>query len=196
MKKRKIPILLVLGVALILSGLALMMVLQIQAQQGAAKSQNIVAKMKELLPERSQGTPGLSPNTQMPILNIDGTDYVAMVQISGFGITLPVADRWSADKLADGPARFCGSAYNHTLVIGGTDHEKQFGFCGKIGHGAVITLTDMTGAVFSYTVAKVERSAKAEQAWLADTEYDLTLYCRDTYSMEYIAVRCNYRANG
>jgi sortase (surface protein transpeptidase) len=196
MKKRKIPILLILGIVLILSSLTMVIVLQLQAQQGVAKSQKVMAKMEELLPERSRGTPGLYSNTQMPVLNIEGTDYVSMLQVPGFDVALPVADHWNPDRLAEGPARFCGSAYDHTLVIGGTDYEKQLAFCGRIENGAVITLTDMTGAEFFYTVAKVERSTKAEQGWLADPEYDMTLFCRATYSMEYIAVRCNYRANG
>ena len=87
-------------------------------------------------------------------------------------------------------SRFAGSAYDGTLVIGGPDHPKQFGFCDQIDPGAAITLTDMTGGQLSYTVVRVDRREQADAGWLQDPEYDLTLFCRDTLSMTCIAVRC------
>lgn len=192
MKKHKFPFLPALGALLILVSLTLMIAFQIRVHVGSAKSQEVVAKMNELLPERSAGIPEIYPNFNMPILEIDGTDYVAMLEIPAFNITLPVADKWNKDKLFNSPARFYGSAYDHTLVIGGADNVQQFSFCDKIDHETVVTVIDMTGAQFSYTVRRVDRSQKAESKWLLNTDYDLTLFCRDTYSMEYIAVRCDY----
>ena len=76
------------------------------------------------------------------------------------------------------------------MVIGGADDPRQFGFCDEIDLGVTVTVTDMTGAEFTYTVSRVDRSSSAEASWLTDAQHDLTLFCRDQYSMEYLAVRC------
>ena len=54
----------------------------------------------------------------------------------------------------------------------------------------VVNVTDMTGAKFAYQVSRIDRAGDADTRWLSHGDFDLTLYCRDTYSMEYIAVRC------
>lgn len=192
MKKHRFPILLILGAALIFVSLALIAVSQIRAHIGSVRSQETVLKMGELLPERSEGIPGVYPNSNMPILEIDGVDYVAMLEIPSLNIALPVADKWNPDKLFKAPARFSGSCYAHNLVIGGEDYAHQFSFCDKIDTGTHIVVTDMTGTQFSYTVSRVDRSKNAASQWLINTDYDLTLFCQDIYSMEYIAVRCNF----
>lgn len=190
MKKHKFPLLVVLGICLILISVFLLLFFQIRLHLGVQHSHRILSQMNEILPERTQGVLGTYPNSAMPVLEIDGVDYVATVEIPSFGITLPVADPWDSDKLYRSPARFFGSAYDGTLIVGGVDHSRQFGFCDKIQHGATIIVTDLTGAQFTYTVSRVDRAKHAETQWLKTTDYDLTLFCHDVYSMEYIAVRC------
>ena len=192
MRKHKFPIVLTLGIVLVVVSLLMIVAFQVRNHIGAKKTQTTLAQMEQLLPERSKGTPGEYPNANMPVLQIGGMDYVALLEIPAFGISLPVADEWDTDKLFYSPARFSGSAYDHSLVIGGTDASHQFAFCDKIENGTRITITDMTGSQFTYEVTSVDRAKNAESVWLQDPEYHLTLYCRDTYSMEYIAVRCNF----
>jgi len=190
MKKRAFPLLLVLGACLILISLSLVITLQIRMHKGAQQSQRILSQMDEILPEQTAGILGVYPDSGMPILEIDGVDYVALLDIPSVGVTLPVADKWDSLQLFLSPARFFGSAYHRSLIIGGADDPRQFGFCDKIEHGARVLLTDMTGSQFTYTVSGVERAKHAETQWLMDADCDLTLFCHDVYSMEYIAVRC------
>lgn len=192
MKKRKFPIALVLGVSLVAISFLLIVGLQIRTHIGANESRKVVMRMNELLPERTVGVPGISPNPNMPVLEINDVDYVALMEIPSLNLTLPVADAWNSQKLYSSPARFYGSCYDHSLVIGGVDNAHQFSFCDKIDNGTVIIVTDMTGTQFSYTVSRVDRSKSAESNWLINRDYDLTLFCRDTYSMEYVAVRCSF----
>ena len=192
MKKRKFPIALILGAALLLVSLALVAIMHIRVHTGAKSCGEILAKMDSLLPERSAGVPDTYTIANMPVMEIDGNDYAALLRIPSLDVALPVADEWNSGKLHNCPARFWGSAYNGTLVIGGADSSYQFSFCDKIDNGTTVTVTDMTGAEFNYTVARVDRSKNAEGEWLRSEEHDLTLFCRDTYSMEYIAVRCSF----
>jgi sortase A len=190
MKKRKIPLLPVLGICLILASVLLVLIFQTRMHRGAQHSQKILSRMEQLLPERTPGVPGIYPASGMPVLELENVDYVAMLEVPAFGVALPVTDHWDSSELSHSPSRFFGSAYDNTLIIGGADDPRQFGFCDKIELGAQITVTDMTGAQFTYTVSGADRAKHAEPQWLMDAECDLTLFCRDIYSMEYIAVRC------
>ena len=188
--KQKKTFLFVLGICFILASICLMLFFAIQTYLGTQKSQNIVSRMEALLPDRTPGVPGAYLNSGMPVLEIDGVDYVAMLEVPAFGLTLPVADQWDSKNMHLTPCRFSGSAYDNTLVIGGAESQGQFSFCDKIDNGAVITVTDMTGVRFTYTVFRVDRAKHAEIQWLLSADYDLTLFCRDAYSLDYIAVRC------
>ena len=188
--KRRIPFLLILGTCLIVFSLCCVVVVQLQQHIGAKKCQEVVMEMNKLLPDRTSGVPGVYSDSVMPVLEINGADYVALLEIPSQGVVLPVADQWNSMGLSNSPARFSGSAYDKSLVIGGVDHPRQFGFCDEIEHDAVLNITDMTGAQFSYIVSRIDRSKHAQTQWLQNEEYDLTLFCRSAYSMEYIAVRC------
>ncbi len=190
MKKQKLSPLLMVGIVLILCGLCLALFFGIRTYVGNEKRQEILSQMEKLLPEKTAGIPGQYPNPNMPALELDGADYVAVLEIPTFDVHLPVADTWDTGKLYLSPARFTGSVYDNTLVIGGADQTHQFAFCDKISHGTPVTVTDMTGAVFTYHVTYVDRAKHAESAWLMQDKYHLTLFCHDVYSMEYIAVRC------
>lgn len=190
MLKRKTTLLLILGIGLIAISLCFILAGLIRSHVGNRNCQKVVARMEEILPERAPGTPGLYPDTGMPTLEIDGVDYVAMLEIPSAGVKLPIANDWNASKLFRSPALFSGSAYNHALIIGGADQSKQFGFCSQIDQGALVTVTDMTGAQFTYRVSRVDRGKHADVQWLSGA--DLTLFCRDSFSMNYIAVRCVY----
>jgi len=187
---RRIPFLLILGTCLILLSLCCVIVVQLQQHIGAKKCQEVVMEMNKLLPDRTPGVSGEYLDSVMPVLEINGADYVALLEIPAQGVVLPVSDQWNSMGLSNSPARFSGSAYDKSLVIGGVDHPRQFGFCDEIEHDAVLNITDMTGAQFSYIVSRIDRSKHAQTQWLQNEEYDLTLFCRSAYSMEYIAVRC------
>ena len=192
MKKGKFPIVLILGICLVVISFSLIVGIQIRTHLGANESQKVVTRMNELLSERIEGVPGTYPNLNMPILEINDIDYVALIEIPSLNLSLPVADVWNSKKLYNSPARFYGSCYDHSLVIGGADNSYQFSFCDKIDNGTVIIVTDMTGTQFFYTVSRVDRSKSAESNWLISRDYDLTLFCRDALSMEYVAVRCSF----
>jgi len=190
MNKRKIPVLLILGIALVLLSLGAVLTFQLQMAAVTDRCEAVAAQMAQLLPERRVTTSQFCPDTAMPVLQIDGEDYAALLELPAFGLALPVADRWQGGDVIAAPSRFWGSAYTDTLVVGGKDHPGQFDFCSKIELGTVVTVTDMTGQRFTYSVARVDRAQTAESSWLLAEEFALTLFCRDTYSMQYIAVRC------
>ena len=192
MKHKKGILPLLLGSALILAGLCLLLFFHFRGYRGDKQIASVVSQMETLLPEPSKGTPGLSADSRMPILEIDNRDYVALVEIPAYEIKLPVADLWDSQALHTAPARFHGSAYDGSLVIGGADRDGQFAFCSQVDLDAAVIVTDMTGVQYTYRVSRVDRADEASAQWLMAGEFDLTLYCRDATSLEYVAVRCTY----
>jgi len=186
MKKRvSLPIL--LGVLLIAVGLCLLVTHGLRQLAVQDSADRLVARLDGLLPPGTPGMIGMHSEPAMPVLQVEGTDCVALLEIPAFALRLPVTDAWHTDGL---PARFSGSVYDGTLVIGGTDHPGQFDFCARIENGEMVVITDMTGAQFTYTVARVDRAQHAEAGWLSQPDFALTLFCRDAQTLEYIAVRC------
>ena len=188
--KRKLSLPMILGLLLVVAALGIGAFFGVRTVLGNRKSQSVAAQLETLLPERTQGVPGTYLHTDMPVLEVQGTDYVAMLQVPDFNVKLPVSDVWDQKNLYATPSRFCGSAYDGTMVIGGGNDLQKFSFCNKIDIGATVIITDMTGAEFTYTVVTVDRAKHAESQWLSQEGSDLTLFCQDIMSLEYIAVRC------
>ena len=174
---------------LILFGVALLAVSLLRGYAGAGQNQRILARLDTILTEKNMGIPGSDPETPMPVIQLEGQDYVAVVEIPDHCVLLPVLDRWDPGKIPMCPARFYGSTNAQTLVIGGADDPRQFGFCDQIELGQEVIITDMTGTRFSYTVTAVDRADHADADWLTERA-SLTLFCREQYAAQYIAVRC------
>jgi sortase A len=176
-----------LGVILILTSVVLLLVPALRQKQ----TNRILTQLEQRIPQRTTGYEGIYADPAMPALELDGTDYVGVLDLPGYGIQLPVAGVWDTGKLGAHPCLFWGSAYDGTLVIGGNADKGQLDCCGKVNLGDRIRFTDMTGAQFDYAVAWVDRSDDAEASWLMKEENDLTIFTRDPYSLQYIAVRCD-----
>lgn len=189
--KKRVPIALILGCCLLICSFCLFAFAQIRIYRALVKAEDVVRKIEELLPKRIGGVAGSVSDSAMPVLEMGKEDYIALVEVPGFGVTLPVCSSWDVGKLSGSPCRFWGSVYDNSLVIGGSDQKGQFDFCDRINPGAVITVTALNGEEFKYQVARVDRAKHAKAEWLMEETYDLTLFVRAAYSLEYIAVRCS-----
>ena len=178
------------GCVLIASGLVSLFLLQMYTKKAEEKNIEIVRIIEDILGDHREGTKDLEREAEMPALQIQGNDFIALLEIPAHGLKLPVYKTWHKGKVLSYPCRFYGSAYDGTLIVGGYDRPGQFVFFDRIRDGAVVTVTDMTGNVFSYTVERVQRSDFAQAEILMDEKSDLTLFVRDAQSLEYIFLRC------
>ncbi|MBE6707903.1 MAG: hypothetical protein E7578_01505 [Ruminococcaceae bacterium] len=184
-------ILIVTGVLLVLVSLVLLVGWRITANTAKDRAEDIVDSLEKLLPKRSTGITAEYSDMNMPVLELDGHDLVAIIEIPELKVSLPVGSVWESSGIASYPRRFTGTVYDGSLVIGGADQKGQFDFIGKTDIGMSVVVTDMTGAEFSYTVSRVDRSASADAEVICSDDPGLTLFARDAYSMEYIIVRCS-----
>ena len=186
--RRSSKALILAGILLIAVSLGILLTDHVYTKKTMAEASEILEQLVDVLPQRTTGMPDTYSNMQMPALQVGAYDVVAILEIPAFGIQLPVCSSWEEETGL--PKRFSGSVYDDSLVIGGSGKQGQFECFDRIHDGAEITVTDMTGAEFTYTVAWVQRSDSAAAQILLTEEFDLTLFVRDPLSMEYLILRC------
>ena len=185
--KRRSKWLLWLGVTLVALGLCTAVVMGILQHRGERQASRLVEQIEAILPPRTAGVADAYSVMQMPVWSVQGTDMVALLDIPAHSVTLPVGDAWQQMRLMAHPCRFSGTAYDHSLIIGGG--SKQLSCLKEMQHGDEVIVTDMQGAEFRYTVSRIRRAAHADGETLAG-EAKLTLFARDYNNMEYIIVEC------
>lgn len=182
--------LLFLGCTAVVISFALILFLQVQTRQAERTSKEIVQIMESILLDRREGTIDPGQEAEMPALEIQKDDFIALLEIPSYGLKLPVSDTWDSKKVMSYPCRFSGSVYHGTLVVGGFDQAGQFDFFDRISNDETILVTDMTGCEYAFAVHSVERSSSAEAEVLIDDDADLTIFVRDAQLLEYIILRC------
>ena len=181
----------VAGMILILLSLGLVLgsrLIETRAQQASAA---VASRMEELLAVRTSGTPGVGTGPAMPALELDGRDYAAFLEVPGLGVALPVCDSWEDRTWVGNPCRYWGSCYDGSLIIGG-GRMGQMEFCARLDLGDRVTVTDLQGRMFTYTVSSILRAEKLTFRRLREGEKPLTMFARDGSSGRYIIVGCDF----
>ena len=179
----------ILGFTLILASLALLAGSRFHEAKAQEDCADVSARMEKILAVR---TPGAESGAgAMPVLELSGRDYVCMMEVPGFGVSLPVCDDWSDRSEVANPCRYWGSCYDGSLIIGG-GRMAQLEFCAQLDLGDRIVVTDMRGQEFTYFVTGISRTESLTFDRLREGEHPLSIFTRDGYSNRYILVRCGY----
>lgn len=173
------------GIALIVLSLGVLLLMKLADRQAEKNAEALLQRLDALLPPLHAGSQESYRVMTMPALEVDGRDVIAIVEIPTFSLRLPVLSSWEQGR--DLPRRLSGSAYDGSLIIGGS--AAQFACFDRIPNGTEVTVTDMRGAVFTYTVSRTGRATTADAETLCGSK--LTLFARQTASLEYILLRCN-----
>ncbi len=187
MKRKIAKYLVTLGALLVLVACGLLIFDLIVSNCEQQDTSFLMEQIDSVLPDATKGT---FTDGQMPVMEIDGQDIIAVVEIPAYAVRLPVGSTWEPKGVDVYPRCFSGSAYDNTMIIGGSDKDTQLNCLSKVDMGDEVIIKDMTGSVFTYEVDWVERSKSADISTLTDSKYDLTLFVRETYSLQYIIVRC------
>ena len=185
--KRRSKWILTAGILLLAISLCLLVLPQVMHYYGARHAADTVARIEAALPNRIAGAPDSYRVMQMPTLEVDGEDYIGLLEISAHSVILPIGNDWQAAQLYRHPCRFDGTAYDGSLIIGGG--SRQMACLKQMQNGDKVTVTDMHGAIFTYTVTRIRRADRADGDTLRSTAA-LTLFARDANNMDYVIVEC------
>ena len=116
-----------------------------------------------------------TPEGEMPVIEIDGYDYIGVLQIPSLDLTLPVISDWSYPALQIAPCRYEGSAYGG-MVIAGHNFDSHFGNLSRLEPGDEIRFIDLSGHTFTYAVAETEVLEATAIEEMVTGGWDLTLF--------------------
>lgn len=199
------------GTGLIASGLALILAAAAltgynllesrQAKQSAAQTLQVL--QAEIVPEETNSdavdkasaveeVPDYVrfPEMEMPIVHVDGQDYVGMISIPSLELELPVISQWSYPALKIAPCRYEGSAYTGDLILMAHNFESHFGKIKELRPEDAVLFTDMDGNVFSYRVVELETLPGTAIEDMSAGEWDLTLFTCTYGGRSRVTIRC------
>ena len=181
MKRSKL--LIAAGVLLLCAAGALLVRWRLRPDNGA-----LVQTLEAAMPPAEAGLVAEGNGQDMPVLEVDGLDYVGILELPSRGVKLAVAGQWSASAFAWRPARWEGSAGDGSLIIGGRYERENFDFIDRLDGGEQVLFTDMAGVRYSFTVARILHSGDAAAESLRWDELGLTLFAKKDGG--YLIVRC------
>lgn len=132
----------------------------------------------------------LNPDMEMPTQEMEGNDYIGVLEISSLELSLPVMNEWSYPRLKLAPCRYSGSAYTGNLVIAAHNYRTHLGPIKNLTVGAQVTFTDVKGRQFSYEVSAVETIEATSVEDAVSNAWDLTLITCTPGGQARVAVRC------
>ena len=132
----------------------------------------------------------LAPDMEMPVLPMDGMDYIGILELPALDLTLPVISEWSYPALKLAPCRFSGSAYQDDMVIAAHNYRTHFSRLSELPEGSRVTFTDTDGNRFDFEVALKETLPPTAVEEMTSGEWDLTLFTCTYDGRSRFTVRC------
>jgi sortase A len=88
----------------------------------------------------------------MPVIRIDGIEYIGEIRIPDLGMDLPVRAAVDYSKLKESPCRYSGSYIDDSLVVCAHDYSKRFSKLSGLDDGSEIFFTNANGEVYRYVI--------------------------------------------
>jgi len=212
MKAKLGIILMALGSVLVFAALGLFLVNEREQQQAQEAVAALMPQMAEVILDRRElpTLPSAQPpettvpvemtppaavtepeKTAMPVVEIDGHDYIGFVGIPAKELELPVMSDWSYPQLKIAPCRFSGDMYTDDLVVMAHNYDRHFGVLHEFRVGERITFTDMDGETVEYTVVALDILPPTAVEEMTAGDYDLTLFTCTYGGQSRVTVRCD-----
>ena len=188
------------GAALILSALLLLLYNRYEDAHAGQEAESLLASVEEAISAQTMDVPTAaapSPtplDPEMPVVMLDGYEYVGYVEIPVLGLKLPVMSEWDYTRLRVAPCRQFGSSRTDDLVIAAHNYENHFGRLKELSKGDTVIFTDMEGLVNTYCVEKIETLAPDAVDAVQNSGYDLVLYTCTKGGKTRVTVFCDRAA--
>ena len=128
---------------------------------------------------------------EMPTTELNGYNYIGVLEVPSLELTLPVMEQWDYDRLKLSPCRFSGNVYEDDLVICGHNYSQHFGPLKYVPLGTEIHFTDAEGTLFLYCVSSFETVGPNDVERMITGDWDLTLFTCNTNGQTRCAIRCD-----
>ncbi|MCD8157979.1 MAG: sortase [Clostridiales bacterium] len=95
------------------------------------------------------------PDMEMPVIDINGSGYIGVLEIPSLDLELPVKGIYSLAELKVSPCRYSGSVYKDDMIICGHNYQSHFGSLKNLEIGSYVNFTDGDGNLFVYEVSDI-----------------------------------------
>lgn len=203
MPKRADIVIIAVGAVLILSALLLLIYNRCEDVRAGQEAESLLASVEAAIsaqematPNKPESTEALSPplDPEMPVVTLDGYEYVGYVEIPTLGLKLPVMAEWDYTRLRIAPCRQFGSSRTDNLVIAAHNYDTHFGKLKELSKGDTVIFTDMEGIVSTYCVEKLETLSPDAVDTVLNSGYDLVLYTCTKGGKTRVTVFCDRAA--
>ena len=133
----------------------------------------------------------LDPNREMPVITVDGKEYIGVVSVPALEMELPVFAEWNYQNLKTAPCRYMGSVYLDDMILCAHNYDQHFGRLKNLKYGDGVLFTDADGNVFHYRVTEIEMLDSTAVEQMPEGEWDLTLFTCTVGGAKRVTVRCN-----
>lgn len=191
MPKKAGIIFVTLGVVLILSALLLFLHNRLEDRRAGQQAELLMEEIQSVIPV--EPAPSIKPAeieleieiiepeetlpAKMPVVMIDGYDYIGYLSIPDLELELPVMSEWDYTRLEIAPCRHFGSSRTDDLVIAAHNYKTHFASLSRLKRGAEVIFTDMDGIENRYVMMKdPEILAPDAVDAVQNSGYDLVLY--------------------
>ena len=183
-----------MGLVMILAALGITIYNSHQENQAEKFSAEVAAKLvieeNEDVLETVPADYEKHPEMEMPLMEIDGNQYIGILRIPAYDLELPVMSDWSYQKLRISPCRYQGSVYSGDLIVAAHNYNRHFGQIKDLLPGDTVIFCDVEGNCFTYEVAESEELDAASVEEMESGEWDLTLFTCTYGGGMRVTVRC------
>lgn len=189
MPKRAGIIFVTIGVVLILSALLLFFYNGFEDRRAGQQAESLMDDIYSAIAEETDPTtkpteieieitePAETLPDEMPVVMIDGYEYIGYLSIPDLELELPIMAEWDYSRLKIAPCRHFGSSRTDDLVIAAHNYKTHFGSLSKLRSGAEVIFTDMDGIENRYVLVRgPETLAPDAVDAVQNSGYDLVLY--------------------
>ena len=174
MPKKAGIIFVTLGVVLILSALLLFLYNEFEDRRAGQQAELLMDEIHSDMADVTESQETLP--AEMPVVEIDGYEYIGYLSIPDLELELPVMSEWDYNCLKVAPCRHFGSSRTDDLVIAAHNYKRHFGPLSKLDIGAEIIFTDMEGIENRYALQELSTLAPDAVDAVQNSGYDLVLY--------------------
>lgn len=194
-----------LGAVLILSALLLFLYNRREDHLAGQEAESLLSDVESLIEDRTTEPPAkidmqvdsteettaptIAPD--LPVVTLNGYEYVGYVEIPALELKLPVMAEWNYDLLQIAPCRQFGSSRTDDLVIAAHNYRTHFGRLKELSGADAVIFTDMDGIVNTYSVEKIETLDPYDVDAVLNSGYDLVLYTCTVGGQTRVSVFCD-----
>lgn len=177
------------GTLLLMAACAILFLWQWNIHASQQQTQDYVHTLRSLIPEVQNVALEAKRDNSMPLLSLDGKDFIGILEMPLYESTLPVCADWG--NPSQYPRCLSGSIYDRSIQIGATSQAGQYDFYRELSVGDSVFFTDMEGNRYALEISDLRYKKHADQTALQSCDAALTLFIKNVYAFEYLIVFCD-----